>query len=162
MEITRTLVVDAPLAHIWSILANDYTTVGQWTSVIKNSEPVLGDVLPGAPAYGRVCDTPDGVFKEKITQFDEERHVLAYEVEQGLPFFVRGGGNTWSLKRLDDARTQVNMHMKFDMPAMVEFAMGWMMRRQMAGTGDRFLEELKVFAEKGEISAAKKQQLAVA
>lgn len=157
MEIKKSLVIDASIERVWDILANDYTNVGAWTAAIDRSAPVDGALLPGAPAYGRVCDTPDGIFKERITAFDEEKRILSYQVEEGLPFFVREGGNTWSLAPVNGgAQTRVEMEMRFLMPWLIEALMGPILRKQMSKAAHIFVDDLKVYAESGQVSARKR------
>ncbi|MEL6342987.1 MAG: SRPBCC family protein [Myxococcota bacterium] len=157
MEISKSILINAPIARVWEILANDYADVGSWTAAINNSQAIDGDRLPGAPTYGRVCETPDGVFKERITEYDEDRHVLAYLVEEGLPFFVRQGGNTWSLSSVNGGKqTRVQMEMTFLMPWLMEKMMGPILRKQMSRAAHIFTDDLKVYAESGAVSSRKR------
>jgi len=155
MKIKKTMIVHASVDALWNILGDQYASVGDWTRAINASQKISGKTLKGAPAYGRVCDTSGGVFKEKITQYDEERYILAYQVEEGMPFFVKQGGNTWTLSSLGSQKTQVDMEMLFVIPKVMEWMMGWMMKKQMTQTADIFLDDLKRYAETGQVSAQK-------
>ena len=56
---------------------------------------------------------------------------------------------------IDGERTRVHMHMKFELGVLAELFMAPIMRGQMAKSADLVLDDLKVFAETGRVSAAK-------
>ncbi len=149
MEIRERCSLDAPIERVWKILAEDYGDVGRWTRVIKNSTPLKGETIGRAPCYGRVCDTADGVFKERIIEFDAQTRTLAYAVEEGLPFFVRSGVNRWTLERTSDTTTEAQMLLRFEMPAFFEWTFGRLMGGRMRKTVLTFLEDLRHYAQTG-------------
>lgn len=159
MEIERTVTLNAPSEQVWDLLARRFHAVGEWASVI-NASSALSTRNGPTKVADRVCDTPDGIFKEQMTRFDEDRRTFSYLAYEGLPGFVRQGGNTWSVRELGSGRSEVHMHMKFDLNPIADVLMGWMMKRQMAKAADSVLDDLKVYAETGKVSERKRNALA--
>lgn len=159
MQIQRSITIQAPSEAIWDLLANRFHEVGTWASIINES-----GALPSQNQHtgiaDRMCNTPDGVFKEQMTAFDEEQRTFSYLAYEGLPGFVREGGNTWRVRDIGRGKTEVSMHMKFDLNPVAEALMGWMMKRQMTKAGEAVLDDLKIYAESGQISQRKREALA--
>ncbi|MEM7536214.1 MAG: SRPBCC family protein [Chloroflexota bacterium] len=151
MEVIRQLTVNAPATRLWEIVGEDYVNVGNWTSQIETSGP--NPDLP--PGQGRVCSTPGfGDIKETVTQFDEQRHVLSYAADvQKMPFFVKEMGNTWRIEPKGQNQSVVHMHMKGRLLPVFAQLMGPVMKGQMSKTVDIILEELKHYAETGQVHA---------
>lgn len=155
MEIERTVTLNAPSEQVWDLLAHRFHEVGQWAAAINQSSALSTQIGPAGVA-DRVCDTPDGVFKERVTAFDEQDRSFSYQAYEGLPGFVRQGGNTWRVRDLGSGRSEVHMHMKFDLKPVANLLMGWMLERQMAKAADGVLADLEVYLESGQVSARKR------
>lgn len=154
MEIERTVTVNAPADQLWDMLARRFHDVGSWASMIDTSE-ALERQSGDAGVADRMCITPQGIFKEKVTSFDESKRTFAYIAYEGLPGFVREGGNTWWVKDLGNRRSEVRFRMKFDLHPVASVLMGWMLKRQMGRAADDVAADLKTFAETGRVSKAK-------
>lgn len=154
MEIERTITINAPVDRVWDLLGTRFHEVGSWASVIDASQ-ALDRKTGGTPVADRVCETPQGVFKEHVTAFDADKRTFSYVAYQGLPGFVREGGNTWSVRDLGGDRTEVHFRMKFDLNPIASVLMGWMLKRNMSRAADDVAHDLKVFAETGRVSDAK-------
>lgn len=159
MEIERTITLNAPSDQVWDLLANRFHEVGDWASIINKSD-ALSTQTGTAGVADRVCDTPDGIFKEQVTNFDEQRRTFSYLAYEGLPGFVREGGNTWTVRELSGGKSEVHMKMRFDLNPVANALMGWMLKRQMSKAADGVVDDLKVFAETGTISDRKRAALA--
>lgn len=158
MEVIRQLKVNAPAEKLWQILAEDYDRVGEWTSEIAQSSP-----NPDLPTgEGRVCATPGfGDVKETITAFNESERQFSYAAEiSTFPFFVKSVGNTWRVEADGPNRTVVHMHLQARLLPVFAQLMGPVMKRQMGKSADTILEELKHYAETGQIHPRKQRQLA--
>lgn len=159
MDIQRNITINAPADQVWDLLANRFHDVGTWASIIGESTALSTQNLATGIA-DRVCDTPDGVFKEQMTRFDEQARTFAYVAYEGLPGFVREGGNSWGVRDIGDGKTEVSMHMKFDLNPIAAALMGWMMKRQMTKAGEGVLDDLKVYVETGKVSERKAAAMA--
>lgn len=158
MELIRRISLQAPIDSVWDLLARRFHEVGVWAAAIDKSG-ALNVTTGSAGIADRVCDTPDGVFKEQMVSFDETMRTFSYLAYEGLPGFVRRGGSTWRVRDLGGGKTEVSMHMKFLLSPVAEVLMGWMLKRQMGKAADSVLEDLKVYAETGKISDRKRAAL---
>lgn len=158
MELTRQISLHAPVDSVWDLLAHRFHEVGLWATAI-NESGALPTTTGDTGVADRVCDTPDGVFKERMVSFDEATRTFSYLAYEGLPGFVREGGNTWRVRDLGNGKTEVSMHMKFDLNPVAEVLMGWMLKRQMGKAADSVLDDLKVYAETGKVSDRKRLAL---
>jgi len=151
MYVTEQVTINAPAAQVWHVLAENYATVGAWASAIAHST-VNDDVADGA--VGRVCHTDFGQLKETVTQFDEHTGTFAYHAD-GMPFFVREAGNTWTVRPHSADTTVVDMRLEMTFMPIIGRLMQPIMRRQMQHTARDFVEELKHYVETGQIHPRK-------
>lgn len=163
MRIERDLRIEAAPDEVWRILADDYAEVGCWARAVEASEPNPDAApLPGATVGGRVCTASIGAVTETITTFDPERRVLAYAAKaKAMPFFVRGLTGRWTITPAGEA-SQVGLRFEADLMAPFGALMGWAMRRQFKGAIDDTLEDLKLYAETGQVHPDKAKALAAA
>lgn len=161
MQIARTMTVAVPVDQLWSILATDYAKVGEWARAAQASAPTPAiDAPDGAPVGGRVCTASIGEVTETIRTFDAEHHVLAYDAKaKSMPFFVRNLSGRWHLEDFGEA-TEVNLSFEADLMPPFGALMGWAMRRQFSSAIDQTLEDLKRFAETGDVHPDKAAALA--
>ena len=163
MEIKRSITVNQSLGRVWDIMATDYTKVGEWTSQITFSKPnsEVKTKFSGAPAGGRVCSAPGfGDIKETITHFDEADKYFRYQADiSSMPFFVKGLANNWRFRSLGPEKTQVDMKIELELNTFPGTLMAPVMRAQLGKTSNIILEELKYYAETGEIHPRKLKAL---
>ncbi|MEL6409937.1 MAG: SRPBCC family protein [Pseudomonadota bacterium] len=161
MQIARTLQIKAPLEKVWSILADDYATIGEWARAVERSAANPDAAPPpGAAVGGRVCTANIGDVTETITTFDPKHHVLAYSAQaKAMPFFVRGLTGRWTLNAVKGG-TRVDLGFKADLMPPFGTLMGWAMKRQFVAAIDDTLEDLKLWAETGEVHPDKAKALA--
>ena len=110
----------------------------------------------------RVCDTDQGIFKEKITVYDEEYYVLAFRIEEGLPSFVEKGGNSWKLTQNRDGSTNVEVKIEMLTSGVMGFLLTPIMKRQLSKAFRLIIEELTYYIEKGKPHPRKLKALSVA
>lgn len=163
MQIDRTIEVAATPEHLWHILAEDYANVGLWARAVQSSAPNDAVApLPGATVGGRVCTASIGAVTETISTYDSANHVLAYTAKaKAMPFFVRNLSGVWRLGPNGDGTT-VTLGFEADLMPPFGTLMGWAMRRQFSTAIDDTLDDLKRFAETGEIHPEKAAALAAA
>jgi len=157
MNVNRQINVNASASELWHILADKYDKVGEWTSAIPDSAP-----NPDLPeGQGRVCTTSNfGITKETITHMDEAEQSFGYNVDipEG-PFFIQGVDNTWRVEPNGEINTTVFMQAQVQLLPVFAQLMSPILKRQMAKRVDKILEELKYYAETGQIHPRKQEQL---
>jgi hypothetical protein len=98
---------------IWALLDEGFADISQWAKGVKSSTP-----NPAAPASvsgsrygGRICDIEGvGLTDERITAFDAPARTLTYSVHaEGLPSFVTGLQNTWTVRSDGAAGSEVSV-----------------------------------------------------
>lgn len=158
--IERSIEINATPERIWSVLAHDFAKVGDWTSVVLTSAPNTDVGAPDdATVGGRVCTAPGfGDVKETFTTYDEAGRKFSYKAD-GLPGFVKNVTNSWSVTAQGENTSMVAMKMNLTTGGIGK-VMTPILKNQMGKAGSTMLDELKVYIERGEISAKKKKQLA--
>ncbi|MEM9790814.1 MAG: SRPBCC family protein [Planctomycetota bacterium] len=150
MQIYRDITIQAPTDRVWRVLGEAYADIGGWMSAVHRSSPRQTDEpIGGAPVGGRVCETDLGPVVETITEYDAERHVVAYNARaESMPSFVIGLANRWSLTGYDDTtfvEMRLTMNLKFPFGVMSP-----LMRIKMGPVLTHAVEELKHYVETGE------------
>ena len=156
IEIKHQLTVNAPIDEVWRVLALEFTRVGDWASGIAQSKLNPNVVAPeGAEVGGRVCSVPGfGDLAEAFTAYDPDNYTFSYEAIEGMPFFVKTAGNTWSLTAQGN-QTIVNMHLIAEVNVFSGMLMAPMMRRKFDQSGRDTIEDLKYYVENGSPSPRK-------
>lgn len=156
MIVKRQINVNAPTSQMWHILAEDYDKVGEWATAVEESTP-----NPDVPVgEGRVCVTTFGDNKETITQIDEQKRTFTYEVEFAKsPFILEGIENTWIVEPVGSNQSLVSMSANVNLKTVFGHLLGPLLKRRMEKGFDSLLEELKYFAETGQVHWRKQEQL---
>lgn len=99
---SSTTIIAAPPDEVWAILDAGFLEISAWAGGVSSStaNPATPDSVSGSSYGGRVCDVQGvGTTDERITEFDPIRRTLTYSVHSdGLPFFVTGLQNTWTVR----------------------------------------------------------------
>lgn len=158
MEIKKEIIINQPIEKVWDILGHQFGQAYLWASSLNHSEGYNAPKLDQAPCNNRACSTTQGDIKEVIRQFDSQNHVLAYEVMEGFPFFVKKGINTWRLSQKGKT-TVVNIHLVIETTGLVGALMAPMMKLQMSSLLSQVAVDLKHYAETGKPSPNKAKEL---
>jgi hypothetical protein len=85
MKIEVTTDINAPIDAVWTLLADDFTSIQTWSDSVFTSNPLEVTGPNGAPVGGRYCtftDDPDGfAARETITTYDKASWTLAFDVD---------------------------------------------------------------------------------
>ena len=163
MRLESSIIVNQDIERLWKIMALEFTSISKWASAISFS--IADDSISktmGAPVGGRVCKAPGyGDVYEEITHFDSVKKEFSYRANSSaMPTFVTGMENNWVFHDLGENRTEVSTRAFITMNDFPGRLLAPFMRLQMSRMGKRFREELKYYAETGEVAASKKRALA--
>ena len=87
---------------------------------------------------------------------DDAQHYLKYRAQiPTFPFFVRDVANRWQVERQGETSSQVHIHLTVDIWPVFAQLIGPFLKRKMSKTIDIGLEELKYYAETGQIHPRK-------
>lgn len=149
MVIKKETTIHSDIEKCWDVLGKDFANANKWASAIKHSEG-SGDSFNGASCSNRGCDVKGmGALKEKLLNYSDDTHSLKYEIIEGLPSMVKKGTNSWSLVSIGTNKTKLTMEMEMNISGFFGTIMKPMMKMQMGGMGNQFLEEFKYYVEKG-------------
>lgn len=162
ISVTSTALINAPAARVWRILADEFETVAEWASTIPASGPnaLALDIPTGATTAGRSCTIPGfGVTDERFTHFDATRRTFTYSAAATrMPGFVTGAQNTWAVREVGPERCEVTSTAEATVRGPLGVMAAPMMRMQFARTIRPTLEDLRVYAETGQVSSRKSRQ----
>jgi hypothetical protein len=161
IEVKRESTIDATVEELWQVLSGGYTDVGSWASLVNWSKPnpEAIEILDGAPTGGRICDVPGfGRTDERIIRFDVESHTIGYSViAEKIPGFVSNVQNIWSLREAGPEATRVSSNLTADVRG-IRGVVGPMMKSRFGKAVDRSTEDLRVYAETGDVSEHKRRR----
>ena len=158
MNVSQQTIINAPVSQLWKILAEDYDQISGWAAAVLESGP-----NPEVPVgEGRVCLTTVGTNIETITHKDKNARTFSYNVvPEKAPFFFKGVENTFDLKPLGNNQTEVSMSANVDLSPVIGTLLGPLVRKRMLKGFVGILEELKQYAETGEVHVRKQRSIAL-
>ncbi len=162
MELKKAISIKVDADKVWEIVAHDFANVGLWSSAVVSSGPNPDATTPdGATVGGRVCDVPGiGDLKETFTKYSEKNKQFTFVVT-GMPSFITLAQNTVRVRSVGPGSSEVSLHIQMETSAVGKI-MGPMFSIKLKSTLNSFLDELKAYAESGEVSNKKRKQLAKA
>lgn len=99
---TSTTSIAASPDTVWGQLDAGFLDISEWAGGVTSSvaNPATPTGLNGSTHGGRICDVDRvGTTDERIVRFDAAARTLTYSVQaEGLPFFVEGLQNTWTVR----------------------------------------------------------------
>lgn len=156
MIVEHQSIINTSASQLWDILAKDYDKIGEWATAVVESTP-NPDVPEGE---GRVCSTALGNNKETITHKDEQERSFTYAVDfEKSPFFLEGIDNTWTVEPAGNGQSVVRMSANVQLKTIIGTLIAPIMKIRMRKGFVSILEELKYYAETGEIHPRKLEQL---
>lgn len=159
MKITTEIIVNKPVLTVWEIVGNQFGSAHIWASSLTHTEG-SGRKMTEQVCENRTCDIKGmGRIHEKLLEFDPKNFALTYEVMNGFPFFVERGINRWTMTE-EGSSTRVQSVAEITTQGFVGVLMAPMMKMQMTGLMNRFLEDLKHYAETGKLHPRKLKALA--
>lgn len=155
-------VIQVSADSLWKI-AREFQEVAVWSSNIKHA---TGDGEPefkGATCSERTCHV-EGIggynkVVEKLILFSDANRELAYEMIEGAPGFVIFARNHWTVSEAGPNQSVIKMHVTMRLKRFAGFFLGGQLKKTVLKNLPIAMQELKVYAETGQVSEAKKNQL---
>ena len=154
-------VIQVSADELWKIVGPGFGDVGAWTSSVDRSSSIGKPQFSDAPCDMRTCHVNiSGYSKvsEKLTHYDEFHRQLAYQVTEGVPGFVLLASNHWTIRGVGGNQSVAELNCTLRLTPWLGMLMGGMMKRQILKELATVLQELKTYAETGEVSAKKKKR----
>ena len=152
MKIRQSTEVNASVDSVWAILTNEYDTISKWARAANSSvvDPAANSIN-GSPVGGRICNADIGEVTETITVFEPSVHHLAYTAKaESMPYFVRELKGDWRLSG-NDQSTAVNFVFEANLSFPFSILARGLLKKQHGKTISETLEDLKLYAETGNI-----------
>ncbi len=162
-DITREITINVSAAKLWNMVGPGFVEVYKWSSNVDHAEGAGNPEFEGASCSERYCDVNVKGFtaiSEKLTEYDENSMVLAYEVKSGMPKFVTKALNQWTVSSVGENKSKLTMKAVFRSKGMMGSLMNGMMKKKMQSTLETVLNDAKVYAETGKVSKAKAERMA--
>lgn len=152
MNVTRSIIINEPLATVWHKAAHEFDKIDEWASLVSQSDAAEGDIpAEEADMAGRVCLTPFGKSYEMFQHYDEDQHMFTYAaLIEKTPPGLKGGTNTWTVEAVSDTQTRLTMSTENEFNLFPGVLMRLPMRLQMPRLLDLNLEEIKHWIETGQ------------
>lgn len=151
MNVTRHIIIDAPLDKVWDVAAHEFDNISAWASLVFDSKATPGTpAVSGPEMAGRVCDTRFGKTSERFQTFDAKTHTFSYTASaENQPGFIKSGSNTWTLEAVSSVQTRLSMAADMELNLFPGLLMRFPMSFQMGKLLDMNLEEIKHYIETG-------------
>ena len=161
MQISRSIEIKAPVDIVWKKLVDEFVNVHHWMASIKASSAMQGeDLVPGAPAVGRIAEigagSPGGLMEEKITAVNPAGRTLEFDtVLTNIKGFnpIIGWPNQIKLTETGNG-TRVTWNIQPRLK-LVGLPMYLPVKKSLGNGFVRSLEEIKTFVETGRPHARK-------
>lgn len=158
VSVEESIYIDIPRDQLWEITALQFDQIGVWSAGVVDSEG-HGTGMNGAVCEERQCVPSYKGFKEtteRIIDFQPEAYHFTYEIAAGLPKMVVQATNQW-LHKEEGSGTRITMQVNMELKGLMGKIMKGPMTKRMGKILRENLEELKVYAETGEVHERKKQ-----
>ncbi|MBL4705870.1 MAG: SRPBCC family protein [Flavobacteriales bacterium] len=144
---------------LWSII-RQFDDVAIWSSsmdkITLHGEPEF----EGATCNSRTCESAQGFGEvdEKMTLFSNASRELAYESTGGGPDFLLFGKNHWTIIEIGPNQSALNLDFEMHLKRFSGFFLGGIIKKSITKEMPQFFNDLKVYAETGQVSEAKKER----
>lgn len=148
MVIEKEIVINKSIKDAWKVLGLDFVNASKWASAVNHSEG-SGENFNGSHCSERGCSTIMGSIKEKLYEFSNENHSLAYQVTAGMPFMVTHASNTWKLIALGESKCKLQISMDIRTSRFLGLLLEPIMKIQMSKMGNHLVEDFAYYVETG-------------
>ena len=149
MVIEKEILVNKNIKDAWKVLGLDFANASKWASAVNHSEG-SGDKFNGSNCAERGCSTTMGSIKEKLYEFSNENHSLAYEVAVGMPSMVKYATNAWKLVENGENKCKLQIKMDIRMGGIFGSLLQPIMKMQMSRMGNYLVEDFAYYVENGQ------------
>lgn len=154
-------VINVSADSLWAI-CREFDKTAEWTSTLKHSYGTGKPQLEGTTCSSRTCETnigKGGKVVEKLIMFSDKNKELAYNLTDGAPSFITFSSNHWKIIEVSTHQSKIEMNVTMHMKRFAGFFLRKLITKQMKKQVNIVLEELKIYAETGQVSEAKRKQI---
>ena len=158
VSIAESIVINLPKDKLWEITALQFDKIGLWSAGVKDSEG-HGTSQIGAVCNERQCEPAYKGFKkttERIIDYRPENYEFTYKIAAGLPKMVTNATNHWTHVEVENG-TRLTMSVNMELKGLMGRIMKGAMQKNMKKVLKENLEELKIYAETGQVHERKQK-----
>lgn len=155
-------IINVDAYKIWEIIGPGFNDVSNWSRAVDHATTSGKPAFEGASCSNRACDLNASGFNkisETIIEYSESQYKLGYTVDEGLPGFVLYMANHWQVIKVGPNQSKLQMNITARMKPLIGFLMGGMFRKNINKVLEEIIEDLKIYAETGKISEAKRKRI---
>ena len=159
----RSEVIDVSAEALWQIVGTDFAEVYKWATSVDHSEGTGSPEFDGASCSTRGCTLNAKGFNEideSLIQFDNDKMDLTYKVSAGMPGFIKLAQNHWEVIEVGENQSALQMTVTMEMKPFLGSIMGGSLQKNLKNLLPTVSNDLKVYAETGEVSESKRQRIA--
>ena len=162
VKMSKSVEVHVSAKDLWQIVGPGFAEAGKWSTAVDHSAGHGEGKFEGASCDTRSCDLSAKGFssvKERITEYDDSNHTLAFDVLEGMPGFVTYTNNRTMITDLGKDRSLAELQITIHMKPFMGWLLGGMLKKNLNDLIDSALDDLKVFAETGKPSGRKQARM---
>ncbi|MEM9339918.1 MAG: SRPBCC family protein [Bacteroidota bacterium] len=159
IQIEQSMYIEVSKDSLWKLTALQYEKIGLWSAGVKSSEGGSISGFNGDIYTERVCVPGYKGFRkttERIIDFQPEKDYFTYQIAEGLPGMVKYATNTW-VHEQEGSGTRLTMQVNMELQGLMGTMMKGPLKKKMSKILRENLEELKIYAETGELHERKKK-----
>lgn len=149
--------------RLWEIVGTGYADVGLWSTAVDHSSGSGEAEFEGATCSSRGCSiNAKGLtaISEKIIMFNNETREFKFQVTEGMPGFVQNATNHWQVIQLTDSTSALKMNAHMEIKGFAGKLMGKAFEKNTENLLNTIDNDLKIYAETGNVSESKKRRMA--
>lgn len=154
-------VINVSADSLWTI-AREFQDVGIWSTSVDHSTGNGDAEFEGATCSERTCHVDIKGYDqihEKLTLFDDTSRELEYKITGGTPDFVLFTSNRWRVVEVGPQKSLVEMDITIHLKRFIGALLGGQMKKQISKNVRQVCTDLKIYAETGKVSSAKKARM---
>lgn len=162
VKMSKSITVNVTADELWQIVGPGFSEAGKWSTAVDHSVGHGEGKFDGAVCDSRSCDLSAKGFtsvNERITEYDDDNRVVAFDVFEGMPGFVTHMNSRNVITGLGQGKSKVELQITMHMKPFMGALMGGMLKKNINNLLDSALDDLKVFAETGKPSDRKLARL---
>lgn len=162
VKMSKSVIVNASANDLWQIVGPQFADASKWSTAVDHSAGHGKGKFEGASCDTRSCDLSAKGFSsvnERITEYDDSKRTLAFDVFEGMPGFVTYANNRTVITDLGQGKSKAELQITMHMKPLLGFFLGGMLHKNLGVLIDSALDDLKVFAETGKPSLQKQERM---
>lgn len=164
VDIKESIEVNVSADQAWEIIGPNFLNLADWGPGVNRSwnNESVPTTIEGAPAGGRFCDLGKfGKADERIVHYDKEQKEITWSAKiDKMPSFLENLQNALKVEGISDNTCRVSTNITADLTGIRGTLLGIPIKSNFTKLLKGFVKDWKNYAETGEVSEAKKREIA--